>query len=106
MTGSVRIMKSKQAPRNDNPAWTAKDFKRAKPLEDVLPTLAGASKRSRGRPKLEDPKEQVTLRLDADVLRAYRASGPGWQSRINATLANAVGKAKVRKRVSRSRLKF
>ncbi len=90
-------MKSKQAPRNDNPAWTARDFKRVKPLKDVLPALAQASKRARGRPKLESPKEQVTLRLDAKVLRAYRASGPGWQSRINATLAKAVGK--VRKKV-------
>ena len=87
-------MKSKQAPRNDNPAWKAKDFKRAKPLKDVLPTLAEASKRARGRPKLEDPKEQVTLRLDADVLRAFREDGPGWQSRINATLVKAVGKAR------------
>jgi len=87
-------MKSKRAPRNDNPAWTVKDFKRAKPLKDVLPALAEASKRARGRPKLENPKEQVTLRLDAKVLRAYRAGGPGWQSRINATLAKAVGNAR------------
>lgn len=90
-------MKSKRTPRNDNPAWTVKDFKRAKPLKDVLPALAEASKRARGRPKLETPKEQVTLRLDAEVLRAYRTGGPGWQSRINATLAKAVGK--VRKKV-------
>ena len=87
-------MKNKQAPRNDNPAWTEKNFKRAKPLKDVLPALAEASARSRGRPKLESPKEQVTLRLDANVLRAYRAAGPGWQSCINATLAKAVGKAR------------
>jgi uncharacterized protein (DUF4415 family) len=87
-------MKSKQAPRNENPVWTAKDFKRAKPLKDVLPALAEASKRARGRPKLESPKEQVTLRLDANVLRAFREEGPGWQSRINATLAKAVGKVR------------
>jgi len=87
-------MKSKRAPRNDNPAWTAKNFKRAKPLKDVLPALAQASKRARGRPKLENPKEQVTLRLDANVLNAFREDGLGWQSRINATLAKAVGKAR------------
>ena|SRR5689334_16836755 len=39
-----------------------------------------------GRPRLEAPKEQVTLRLDPDVLRRFRADGPGWQSRINAAL--------------------
>lgn len=40
----------------------------------------------RGRPKLESPKAQVTLRLDADVLAGLRATGPGWQSRANAAL--------------------
>ncbi|MFN0164084.1 MAG: BrnA antitoxin family protein [Burkholderiales bacterium] len=42
--------------------------------------------RRRGRPKLEAPKEAVKLRLDADVLAALRASGEGWQTRINETL--------------------
>ena len=42
--------------------------------------------RARGRPKLESPKRQVTLRLDADVVEAMRASGPGWQVRANEAL--------------------
>ena len=40
----------------------------------------------RGRPKLEKPKRQVTLRLDADVLEGMRATGPGWQTRANEAL--------------------
>jgi uncharacterized protein (DUF4415 family) len=40
----------------------------------------------RGRPKSPEPKEAVSLRLDPDVLAHFRASGPGWQSRINAAL--------------------
>ncbi len=40
----------------------------------------------RGRPKLERPKTQVTLRLDADLLDALRATGSGWQTRVNAAL--------------------
>ncbi len=40
----------------------------------------------RGRPRMANPKQAVTLRLDADVLAHFRASGPGWQTRINATL--------------------
>ena len=40
----------------------------------------------RGRPKLEQPKKQVTLRLDADLLDGLRATGPGWQTRINDVL--------------------
>ena len=45
-----------------------------------------------GRPPLgAEPKKQVTLRLDADLLERFRAGGAGWQSRINATLRKAVG---------------
>jgi uncharacterized protein (DUF4415 family) len=41
----------------------------------------------RGRPPLgAQPKSSVTLRLDADVLEAYRALGRGWQTQINADL--------------------
>jgi uncharacterized protein (DUF4415 family) len=40
----------------------------------------------RGRPRLEQPKKQVTLRLDADLLDGLRATGPGWQTRINEVL--------------------
>lgn len=42
----------------------------------------------RGRPAkaAEDRKEQIALRLDADVLAWYRAQGAGWQTRMNAVL--------------------
>ncbi|NNM74513.1 BrnA antitoxin family protein [Enterovirga aerilata] len=40
----------------------------------------------RGRPKSDKPKKQVTLRLDADLLDGLRATGPGWQTRINEVL--------------------
>jgi uncharacterized protein (DUF4415 family) len=36
-------------------------------------------------------KEQVTLRLDKDVLERFQADGAGWQDRINAVLRKAVG---------------
>jgi uncharacterized protein (DUF4415 family) len=42
--------------------------------------------RRRGRPRLDAPKEAVKIRLDADVLAALRASGEGWQTRINDAL--------------------
>lgn len=45
----------------------------------------------RGRPKSASPKQQVTLRLDGDVLERFRAGGAGWQSRINEALRQAVG---------------
>ena len=43
----------------------------------------------RGRPPLPSLKQAVKLRLDADVLAAYRKTGDGWQTRINADLRKA-----------------
>jgi uncharacterized protein (DUF4415 family) len=43
------------------------------------------------------PKEAVKLRLSPDVLDHYRAGGPSWQTRINATLERAVAR-EMRKR--------
>ncbi|MFO1209182.1 MAG: BrnA antitoxin family protein [Amaricoccus sp.] len=43
----------------------------------------------RGRPPLDEPKVSTTIRLDADVLEKFRATGPGWQGRINAVLKAA-----------------
>jgi uncharacterized protein (DUF4415 family) len=40
----------------------------------------------RGRPRIDQPKEHVNLRLDAEVLKHFRSGGPGWQTRINAAL--------------------
>jgi uncharacterized protein (DUF4415 family) len=73
----------------ENPEWTAEDFARARPARDVLPELFGASAARvmlRGRPKAAATKEPVKIRLDADVLMALRATGDGWQTRINDTL--------------------
>ena len=47
-------------------------------------------KRGRGRPRIEKPKEQITLRLDADVISAIRKSGPGWTGRVNDVLSRSV----------------
>ena len=43
-----------------------------------------------GHPKLANPKRQVTLRLDGDLLDRLPETGPGWQSRINDILRAAV----------------
>ena len=45
----------------------------------------GAIKRTRG-PNKQPTKAQVAIRLDPDVLSAFRAGGPGWQTRLNAVL--------------------
>ena len=46
----------------------------------------GATLKPRGRPRAVSTKEPVKLRLDADVVAALRASGDGWQTRINDSL--------------------
>jgi uncharacterized protein (DUF4415 family) len=48
----------------------------------------------RGRPRLNAPKEQINIRLDADVLALLRQNGPGWQTRINEMLRVSLGLAK------------
>ena len=40
----------------------------------------------RGRPRLANAKRQLTLRLDPEVIDGLRASGPGWQTRVNDLL--------------------
>ena len=45
----------------------------------------------RGRPKSDNPKQPVSLRLDRDVLDWFKRKGTGWQSRINEELRKAAG---------------
>lgn len=40
-----------------------------------------------GRPKSANPKAVLNIRVDADVLARWKATGPGWQARINDMLA-------------------
>ncbi len=66
----------------------------ARPFTEALPELAGKLQeeiKRRGRPPLDTPKQAVSIRLDADLVEALRASGKGWQSRANDILREAVG---------------
>jgi len=48
-------------------------------------------RRASGRPRLENPKEAVKLRLDPEIVVRFKADGPGWQTRMNEALRKAVG---------------
>lgn len=76
---------------SDNPELTEEEMSQARPFAEVFPELAGSAKRGRGRPPSESPKQQVTLRLDADVIERFKAGSPGWQSRINDALRKSAG---------------
>ena len=45
----------------------------------------------RGRPKSQNPKQPVSLRLDRDVIDWFKRNGDGWQTRINDELRKAAG---------------
>jgi uncharacterized protein (DUF4415 family) len=54
---------------------------------DRATIVKGGKVIQRGRPRLGDrAKRTVTIRLDADVVEAYRALGSGWQTQLNADL--------------------
>jgi uncharacterized protein (DUF4415 family) len=42
-------------------------------------------------PARDDGKQPVTIRLDAEIIRFFKASGPGWQTRINSILRREAG---------------
>jgi uncharacterized protein (DUF4415 family) len=75
-----------------NPEWRAADFARSESAAKALPRLFGKEgaaemlKPKRGRPISASPKEHVNIRLDADVVDQFRATGRGWQTRVNAAL--------------------
>ena len=76
---------------SDNPEWTKEDFARAKRFSEVFPDLHASIKRSRGRPKVESPKEAVTLRLSPTTVEKFKATGDDWRTKM----AKALERAKV-----------
>lgn len=70
-------------PDPENPEWTDEIAAKAWRLDDLPPSL---QTKLRGRPRAAVVKERTTIRLSADVLARFRASGAGWQTRIDAAL--------------------
>ena len=88
----------------DNPIWTEDDFKHAQGREALGAAELAAFPRTAarlGRPPSSNAKSAVKLRLDPDVLAAFKADGPGWQTRINAELRGAVARRRGQERLSR-----
>lgn len=81
---------------DENPEWTARDFAKAQPASELPPDVLAQFKNKVGRPRIESPKVPVKLRLDGVVLDALRATGPGWQTRINDMLKAKISRGKVR----------
>ena len=75
---------------DENPEWTDEKFARARPASEVLPELFGAQVaktmlKPRGK-QVAPTKRAVTVRYSPDVLDAFKATGAGWQTRMDAAL--------------------
>lgn len=68
----------------DNPEWTARDFERAAPY-GALPEPLQRKLGQRG-PQKAPTKERITIRLSRDVVKSFRATGEGWQARVDSAL--------------------
>ncbi|MUO77882.1 hypothetical protein GOZ78_03085 [Agrobacterium vitis] len=79
----------------DSSELTIEEIANMRPAKEVLPAsffdgLAEARK-TRGRPKVEKPLVPVTLRLEPDVLEAFKASGKDWRGKMKDALRKASG---------------
>jgi uncharacterized protein (DUF4415 family) len=87
---------------------TAEDFKDMRPLREVHPELIEAMKAMRerslsndrhsperakgGKPKAETPKVRIGFRLAADVVEGVKATGEGYNARVETVLRDALAK--------------
>lgn len=92
MLKNEKDTKPKWVDPDDAPPWADEVFDRAEVRRgDQVVRAASGTLTKRGRPRLETPKKQVTLRLDQAVLDKFQEGGAGWQGRINDALRKAVG---------------
>lgn len=70
----------------ENPEWTAAEAKNAVPFSGLPNSLqAKLSSRTRG-VQLSPTKSRITIRLSPSVVDSFKATGTGWQTRIDAAL--------------------
>jgi uncharacterized protein (DUF4415 family) len=70
---------------------TAEDFRDMRPVREVMPELIEAAKafKKMGRPKAETTKVHIGFRLAADVVESIKASGAGYNRRVEEALRKA-----------------
>lgn len=89
--------KAKQS-TDENPEWTQADFAKATKfaagvrLKDIKPSQLASMVGKRG-PQKTPTKIPVSIRLSPEVVKHFKAKGPGWQSRIDAALRRIIKKA-------------
>lgn len=73
-------------PKQKDYVWDGKSEDERPASDEELRAGVESYRKQRGRPAGSGNKEQVAIRFDHDVLAAFRAAGPGWQTRMNAAL--------------------
>lgn len=79
---------------NENPEWTQADIDNAlafQQMPEQLQSLVLQSQaKKRGRPLSQNKKVSVTIRYSSNVIEAFKATGKGWQSRMNKVLEDYI----------------
>lgn len=75
---------------SDNPELTAEDIAKARPFVEVFPELAAKMRRG---PQKAEKKISTTIRLSPEVVAHFRATGKGWQARIDEALRKLIAAA-------------
>jgi len=81
----------------DVPEATAEDFARARPFKEIFPEQYKAWKRM-GRPPVESPKVHISFRLASDVVDGIRATGEGYNARVEKVLRDALKRGELNSR--------
>jgi uncharacterized protein (DUF4415 family) len=96
MTALKKFQRGRGYSRKDwddvsSPELTGKQRAKGKPFKEAFPDLYASIKRSRGRPKVDSPKEAITLRVTPQTVERFKATGKDWRARM----AKALERAKV-----------
>jgi uncharacterized protein (DUF4415 family) len=87
-------------PDEENPEWTEETFRNAVYGLDGLASLVGEEavaplRKKAGRPKSPTPKRNGTLRLTGDIWDRLKASGHGYNVRVEAVLREALEQGRI-----------
>jgi uncharacterized protein (DUF4415 family) len=87
---------------------TLEDFRGMRPVREAMPELIEAMaefRRKLGRPKADAPKIHIGFRLASDVVASIKASGPGYNARVEQALREAGFGKKLRRKSSSKKIK-
>jgi uncharacterized protein (DUF4415 family) len=76
----------------DNPEMTEEQMAELRPFAEACPDMMAGIKHSRGRPKLDAPKEAVALRVSPETVARFKViAGADWRARMSEALEKAGG---------------